>query len=263
MKAITLHSILPVRVQPSEASEQETQLLFGELVDILDEKPHWVKIKAEADGSEGWADRKMLIDLNEADYRQACDAYKGTPVRVKVPVAYALSVGNGQTMPLAAGTRLPNYQDGSFEILGAKLSIDPQAVSAPIEFSETSFLAISRLFLNSPYLWGGKNAFGYDCSGFTQVLFSLFGIDLPRNASEQVKAGEAVDFLMEARLGDLAFFNHDGGSPISHVGILLDDKRILHCSGRVKTDLIDQNGIIDSETRQYTHSLRAIKRFFN
>lgn len=260
MKAITLHSIVPIRKEPSECAEQETQLFFGETVEVLEQRPHWVKIKSDLDGSEGWADRKMLIDMNEEEYQQVLSAFSGRPFRVKVPVAYAFSVGNGQTMPLAAGTRLPNYHDGQFEILGAHLSIDPEAVSEPIVFTETNFLATARLFLNSPYLWGGKNAFGYDCSGFVQVLYSLFGIELPRNASQQSGKGTAVDFLMEAQLGDLAFFNHEDGSPISHVGILLDDKRILHCSGRVKIDLIDQNGIIDQETKNYTHNLRVIKR---
>lgn len=262
MKAITLHSVLPVRTEASEAAELNTELLFGETVEVLEEQSRWVKIRACNDGSEGWADRKMLISLNDNEYNQVLDAYKSPLVRVSVPVAFALSIGNGQTMPLAAGTALPAYKDGSFEILGAKFNIDPQAVSPAFDIKEDIFLNVSRLFLNCPYLWGGKTMFGFDCSGFTQVLFSLFGISLPRNASQQVLTGETVDFLSEAQLGDLAFFDHGEGGTISHVGILLDDKRILHCSGRVKVERIDPNGIISQETGQYTHNLRTIKRVF-
>ncbi len=260
MKAITLYSILPVRTEPHESAEMETQLLFGETAEILGTEPHWVHIKADNDGSEGWADRKMLIDLTDNEYKQVCDAYKSTPMRITLPVAFALSRGDAKTIPLAAGTILPNYENGHFEILGAHFDIDPQAVSAPLAFTEETFLHTTRFFLNCPYLWGGKNMFGFDCSGFTQVIYSLFGINLPRNASRQVKVGEQIDFLAEARLGDLAFFDHGDNGVISHVGILLDDKRILHCSGRVKVERTDPNGIINTETNQYSHSLRTIRR---
>ena len=260
MKGITLHSVLPVRTEPSEAAELNTELLFGETVEILDRKPRWVWIKTDKDNIEGWVDSKMLIDLTDDEYKQVINAYSTPAVRIIVPVAFALSVGNGQTIPLAAGTVLPNYDKGSFEILGAKFNIEPQAVALPLTFSEEQFLSTARFFLNSPYLWGGKTMFGFDCSGFTQVLFSLFGISLPRNASQQVMEGETIDFLSEARLGDLAFFDHGNGGTISHVGILLDDKRILHCSGRVKIDRIDPNGIICTETGEYSHNLRIIKR---
>lgn len=261
MKVITLHSITPVRTEASETAEQETQLLFGETAEVLDEKERWLKIKADNDGSEGWADKKMLIKLSDKEYQQVAEANKKEKQYIKLPVAFALSVGNGQTIPLAAGTALPNYKDGHFEILGAHFDIDPNAVTTAMLFNEENFLSSARFFLNCPYLWGGKNMFGFDCSGFTQVLFSLFGIQLPRNASQQVTVGKAVDFLAEAQIGDLAFFNHpDDINKITHVGILLDDKRILHCSGRVKIDRIDPNGIIDTETNQYSHNLLTIRR---
>ncbi|MBR3566633.1 MAG: C40 family peptidase [Paludibacteraceae bacterium] len=262
MKAITLHSILPVREEPRESAEMGTQLLFGEMVEVLDEKPRWALVKADADSYEGWVDSKMIIKLSTEEAQQVEAAYSGVPKMIKLPVAFALSLGDMKTIPLAAGTRLPNYKSGQFELLGAHFQIDENAVSEPIVFNEQNFLDTSRFFLNCPYLWGGKNMFGYDCSGFTQVLFSLFGKQLPRQASQQAQVGEAVDFLVEAKIGDLAFFDHGDGGNIIHVGILLDDKRILHCSGRVKIEQIDPNGIISTETKQYTHNLRTIRRVF-
>ena len=117
------------------------------------------------------------------------------------------------------------------------------------------------LFLNSPYLWGGKSSFGVDCSGFTQQVFKLMGIGLPRDAYQQVSTGETVDFLQLACCGDLAFFDNENGD-ITHVGILLSSNSIIHASGYVRIDTIDHLGIINILTGKRTHNLRIIKRMF-
>ena len=109
------------------------------------------------------------------------------------------------------------------------------------------------------YLWGGRNALGIDCSGFTQMMYRIFGIQLPRDASEQVKIGETVDFLTEAQTGDLAFFENKDHK-IIHVGMLMDNESIMHASGRVKINRIDATGIVSEEDGQHTHQLRIIKR---
>ena len=142
-----------------------------------------------------------------------------------------------------------------------------------------------RFFLNIPYLWGGKNAMGMDCSGFTQVILSLFGKHLLRNASEQATQGIEVNRLEDAQAGDLAFFckpqtnhannanngknaNNANNTTITHVGILIDKQRIIHCSGRVKVEKIDATGIFSIEQAdaqhpqgQYTHQLLSIRRY--
>ncbi len=261
-KYIVLHSVVPVRAEASEESEQLTQLLFAETCDLLDECPRWKKIRNHADGQEGWVDFKMISPITEEEfiaYKQSDFSY-----RVKMPMAFAVSHNNRQTFPLTAGTCLPNYKDGAFEVLGAKFMIDPQMVTAPMELTRENFLETVRFFLNMPYLWGGKNALGIDCSGFTGVLMSLFGKQLPRNAREQVFCGEEVGFLQEAQCGDLVFFDHQSRNPeltnISHVGVLLDSEHVIHSSGRVKIERIDAQGIISTETGEHTHDLRAIRR---
>ncbi len=259
---IVLHSVVPVRAEASEESEQLTQLLFAETCDVIDECPRWKKIHNHADGQIGWVDFKIISPMTEeefAAYRQGDFSN-----RVKMPMAFAVSQNNRQTFPLTAGTCLPNYKDGSFEVLGAKFMIDPQMVTAPMELTRENFLETIRFFFNIPYLWGGKNAMGIDCSGLTGVVMSLFGKQLPRNAREQVFCGEEVGFLQEAQCGDLVFFDHQSRSPeltsISHVGILLDSEHVIHASGRVKVERIDAQGIISTETGEYTHDLRAIRR---
>lgn len=260
MKAIVLHSIVPVRAEANEGSEQQTQLMFAETVDILEEQPRWLRVRNDADGQTGWVDFKMVTKLSDSEAEAVTKADKTT--RVAMPMAYAVSENNGQTIPLTAGTTLPDYKDGQFQILGVGFRIDPAMVAPqPLEMNATNLMNTVRFFLNIPYLWGGKNAMGMDCSGFSQVIHSLFGHHLLRNASEQATQGEPVVSLAEAQAGDLAFFDHEDGR-ISHVGIILDSERIIHCSGRVKVEKIDEQGIYSTEQGgTYTHHLVSIRRY--
>ena len=122
-----------------------------------------------------------------------------------------------------------------------------------------SLLDTAFKYLNSPYLWGGKNALGIDCSGLTQVVLRIHGMQLLRNACQQVNQGELVPFLQDALPGDLAFFDH-GDDHISHVGIIVGEGKILHASGNVHVDKLDNEGIYSEERGFYTHKLRLIKR---
>jgi cell wall-associated NlpC family hydrolase len=117
----------------------------------------------------------------------------------------------------------------------------------------------ARQFINTPYLWGGKTVFGMDCSGFTQILYRIAGMDIPRDSHQQVENGTTVGFIKEARTGDLAFFGNDE-ERITHTGIMLEGGRIIHASGKVRVDLIDQQGIYNKELKRYTHRLRVVKR---
>ncbi|MBR1563831.1 MAG: C40 family peptidase [Paludibacteraceae bacterium] len=261
--AIVLHSIVPVRSTPSEAAEQETQLLFGETCVIQEEQDGWYYIRNDYDGQVGWVDCLMVTKMTEQEYRE----YTASPLDaiVKVPMAYAVSEGNGQTFPLNAGTHLSNYRDGQFSVLGSKFRIDPQMVAQkPLELTKDNFMQTVRFFLNIPYLWGGKNCMGMDCSGFSSIIMSLFGKKILRNAREQATQGTEVGFLEESRCGDLVFFGHitpEQQTKVTHVGILLSPDTVIHCSGRVKAERIDSNGIISSETGRYTHDLLAIRRY--
>lgn len=286
MKGIALHSIIPLRVKPAEEAEQETQMLFGEMCEIspnpegrggtTDCKPNkWTYIRLDDDGEEGYVDTKMLSILTNEQAAELAKIYEtGDFGRVVMPMAYAVSENNGQTIPLTAGTKLPQYKNGQFTLLGVTFRIDPQMVAAkPLVFNETNMLNTLRFFINTPYLWGGKNALGIDCSGFSQTIYSLFGIQLPRMARQQIlgqknkdKGQKTIDIpLNQAKCGDLAFFDHADEDPsktkIIHVGILLDKERIIHASGRVKIEKIDEHGIYSNELGRYTHHLAGIRRY--
>lgn len=290
MKAVSLHSVVPVRTEASETSEQITQMLFGEICTIEEQKTRWIRVKLALDGQMGWVDAKMIATLSTDEYKSYSAALKAAAY-VAFPMAYAVSENNGQTIPLTAGTRLTNYHNGHFEVLGVGFRIDAGMVlTKPLEMTQPNLLQSVRFFLNVPYLWGGKNALGMDCSGFTQTILSLFGHKIPRNASEQVIQGRLISRLSSSKAGDLAFFCHYeeaatqeitsnlkeqqstetnaiARQKITHVGILIDSERIIHCSGRVKIEKIDTTGIFSVEQSdtahpdgQYTHRLLSIRR---
>ena len=117
----------------------------------------------------------------------------------------------------------------------------------------------AMMYLNSPYLWGGRTPFGIDCSGLSQMVYRLNGIDLPRDADEQAEVGTTLSFVEESDPGDLAFFDNAEGK-IVHVGIILENNHIVHASGKVRIDRIDQQGIFNTDLGNHTHKLRLIKQ---
>lgn len=270
--AISNTPVTPVREEPSEAAEQATQLLFGELCEIVERRSSWDKICSTKDGQIGWVSAKMMTPVSEEVVQLLTEsrAANGEGV-VAVPMAVAIEIETGEKRMLSIGTRLPNYRKGSFELLGKKYKIDPRGVYR-LESDEVNgkkatgedVVRVARQLLNVSYLWGGKNMMGYDCSGFTQTVYSVFGIDLLRNAREQVTQGEDVCSLAEAHPGDLVFFDHADRDPnatrITHVGMLISPTEVLHCSGCVHVYRIDENGIYLANGKM-THHLAKIKRY--
>jgi len=218
-------------------------------------------------------DFKMITEMTDDEYDGYTSLLEMNTAYVRMPMAFAVSQNNQQTLPLTAGTRLCNYQppkdgrgNGTFEVLGVPFFIDPSMVlPKPMALNKDSLMILTRFFLNTPYLWGGKNVLGMDCSGFTQIVMSLMGVELLRNASEQATQGTEVASLEEAKPCDLAFFDKDG--KVTHVGIILGKNTVIHCSGRVKVEKIDGEGILSSENNllysagEHTHHLCGIRRF--
>ena len=297
VRVVALHSVIPLRAEPSETSEMLTQMLFAETADVLEDARRWTRIRLHQDGQTGWADTKMLTPMSDDDWVRhksnetlALQAHNGFIPRIARPMTHAVSEKNGQTVPLTVGTRLPSYSNGFFALMGMRFRINPSTVLVnPLPLTLDSLMQATRFYLNTPYLWGGKNAMGMDCSGFTQIVCSLFGISLPRNASEQYSLSQVVTkndlfsrvspvySLEHAMPGDLLFFDHpaqlDADTPassteiervplpattdapphVTHVGILLDKNNVIHCSGRVKIEHLDAHGILSLDTADAAH----------
>lgn len=247
-------SVVPIRSSASDKSEMVSQILFGEMVEVLETKGAWSKIRCEWDNYIGWVDSKQLKEITADEFHlyrlnHACS------IELVQPAA-----GQEHYLPITIGANLPNFDGLRFSLNGSSFQFSGQAINpSEIEANAEMLLKMARRYLYAPYLWGGRSPLGIDCSGFTQVVYKLVGIALPRDAKDQVAQGELIDFIELAREGDLAFFENRKGR-ITHVGIIMGDNQIIHASGQVRIDKIDHYGIYNSEKSKYTHRLRVIKR---
>lgn len=250
--------LVPLRAQASELSEMTTQLLFGERVKVLEQTDKWIFLENIADNYQGWADAKM-IELISEEIFYTLDSVPQIHLENTINSIYNKE---NESKLIPAGSIIYNLENEMFMIQDEHWSLENSFLFSTEKYHAANIIDLARKFLNAPYLWGGKSILGIDCSGLTQVVFTIGGYPLPRNASQQIQLGEQIDFLSEAHAGDLAFFGDNEGK-ITHVGVLLNAEQIIHASGWVKIERIDPYGIISSTTGQYSHQLKAIKRIIN
>lgn len=257
---INLNTVLPVRSEPSEKAEMVTQLLFGEHSSVLDDRNNFLLIRNHFDGYKGWADKKMLTVIGKDEYENL--SVKSV-FRTHCLMSSVYSETDNTLYNLSIGSVLPNYNNKTCMFgIGKHKFYHKDGVGTCIATGkkDTDTLIKTALsLLNVPYLWGGKSIMGIDCSGFIQIVFTVNGFFLPRDASQQVSEGREIA-LNEIQPGDLVFFGKEGKT--THVGMYTGNSRLIHASGRVRIDTIDAKGIYNKETEEYTHFLTSIRRIF-
>jgi cell wall-associated NlpC family hydrolase len=254
---ICLLSIIPCRKEPSGMSEMVTQLLFGDAYTVVESQEDWLKIETTFDHYPCWISAKQHQPLSEKEFNQLDSSIISSEL-----VQVITNLDSKAVFPITIGATLPNFKNnqciiGSHTFLFEGVTASNSLKKMVEDLKQTAFL-----FLNAPYMWGGKSPFGIDCSGFTQLIFKLNGYQLPRDAFQQVELGMPLSFVEEAQTGDLAFFDNEEGS-IVHVGMVIDNQQIIHASGSVRIDKFDHYGIFNSDTKKYSHMLRVIKHLLN
>jgi hypothetical protein len=238
--------IVPIRLEPSDRSEMVTQVLYGDFFKVLEQRKKWSRIRIAFDKYEGWIDNKQYQEIEEDEYKEQ----NHSDLNLSNDLVQFVSDLKDNLYPIPIGCNLNGLSLLKHRFEGHVIS----GTKEKSKLIETAFL-----YLNSPYLWGGKTPFGIDCSGFTQMVYKLNGYKLKRDASEQAAQGEALSFIEESEPGDLAFFDNDEGQ-IIHVGIIMKDNYIIHAHGKVRIDRLDHSGIYNIDKNVHTHKLRVIKK---
>lgn len=245
----------PVRSEPSDKAELVTQLFFGECYQVLQTEGNWYQIQIAADQYIGWLDFKQHFPVTEAYFKE----WKATAHPRSLDIVQTVSSAEGVT-PVLMGSTLPFFDGMNLRLGTQKLLYSGRASNLSTEYRPAFLAKIALTYLKAPYVWGGKSVFGLDCSGFTQQVMGICGVQLPRDAFQQVALGQEVHFVSQTQIGDLAFFDNAEGR-IIHVGIMLDNQQIIHAHGEVRIDQLDHHGIYNHQRKRYSHKLRLIKRF--
>jgi SH3-like domain-containing protein len=222
---------------PSVDADVVSQAIYGTNIEILEQRNNWARVRTP-DEYTGWMYKASLwvtekpyaaagnigqvTSLFASIYREA-DVKKHQPI-VTVPFETRLEVvhetNSGDTPWLEV--RLPDghlawIQHGDVTTKPGKLSI-PETIT------------LAKEFLGFPYLWGGTSSFGYDCSGFIQMLYRQLGVTLPRDADQQVAANvlAAVE-KNKLRPGDLVYFG-PSAQKITHTGMYIGNGEFINAS---------------------------------
>jgi len=270
-KGIIRVTVAHVRSGPKNSAMMVTQGLMGAPVSLLKEDRGYYYVKME-DGYLGWV-RKYSVTANDvksqanwlesplAVYNQKQGMIYEQPDRSSYPVS-GIVLGSRvkikDSSPRWVRVELPDDRAGF---------IPRNELYTMNEFQEVQpqpekIANLARQMLGVTYLWGGTSTHGFDCSGFTQTVMKMNGVELPRDANMQVNEGTEIDTtgnLARLQPGDLLFF---GKNPdrITHVGLYLGDLEFIHSSGMVKINSFDSAEPNYNEFRHKT--LRYVKRMF-
>lgn len=246
---------IPLRKEPDDRSEMISQLLFGETFKITESGSGFFHIISDYDQYKGWVAKNQIAELDTEKYQSLINTkkvYSGELVNF-------ISEQNNSLTLISLGANLPNIKNNHFTLNNTQYFFEGENRSGI--YNKNEIVQTAYLYLNTPFLWGGRTPLGIDCSGFTQMAYKINGHFIPRDAAQQAQTGEVLSFIEESEPGDLAFFDDEEGN-IIHTGIILANNHIIHCHGKVRIDLLDQSGIFNVELKRHTHNLRVIKKIF-
>lgn len=250
-------SVVPVR-SSSGNTLQVYQLLFGEAYEVLEKSKDklWLRIRNSYDSVEGWISARHHVSIPQEYFEQLTQSDFKITTDIVSTILYKknpLSILMGSVVPISSAELFKMDEQFAFNGEAKPLSIKRDA-----EFVK----AVATKYMHAPEMEGGKSPFGISCNGFVQMVFKIAGYRLPWELNDQAKTGKKVVDIFSAVPGDLAFFKNESGS-LHHVGIVLEDHKIIHASGQVKIDLLTEEGILNADTKIYTHTLASLQRILN
>ena len=239
-EAVVVSPVANMYSAPSETTDVVSQAIFGSAVRFVEEKEGWAKVRT-ADEYTGWMPLGSLRRLHEGEQPYAssgrvaevqslfANLYREPDVTKERPL---LTLPFDTKLEVVAEperedrrwiqVRLPD--DCTAWVQRGDVTLDAKSLTIP------ATVELSKRFLGLPYLWGGSSSFGYDCSGFVQMLYRKRGATLPRDANLQANWEGLVPVKKNhLRPGDLLFFGRSADK-ITHTGMYIGNGRFVHAT---------------------------------
>ncbi len=251
-------AVVPVRSDPKDKAEQITQLLFGDHYEILSysDDRKWARIRIYGDQSEGWLDIRQHHDISKEYF----DQINHTDYKITTEIASSV-LYKKSPLTIVMGSIVPVSSSELFKI-EEQFAFNGESKSLGQRRDAEYLIGIARKYISSPHQWGGKSPFGIDAPGFVQMVFRITGYSIQRDVKQQSMHGKKLKSFDEALPGDLAFFAEKGGN-VNHVGVIMDDDRLIHVHGQVRVDKLTEEGALNPDTKVYSHMLHSIRRVIN
>jgi gamma-D-glutamyl-L-lysine dipeptidyl-peptidase len=249
--AVARAAIVPVYSEPRLPSPQISEVVLGVRIDVLERRDQWLRIRGE-DGYLGWV-HSGYVQPGPAEWAHGWE--RGTAGEPVVSLGADLVDEAGRVVGRAPwGARLIRRSSTEYELpdgarakVAAGEVVDVDRLSDRFPPRGESVVRTARRWLGAPYLWGGVTLSGVDCSGFTQAVYWMHGIALPRDSDLQSGVGARVDSgdaFETLRAGDLLFFA-EGGDRITHVAISLGGPEVIHAA--ITNGGVAVNGLTGSQ----------------
>lgn len=237
--AVVVSAVAPLHAEPRIQSPQVSQRLAGERVEVLDWESEWLLVRG-SDGYEGWMHSGYVQPTHHLEL----------PGDARVSLGCVVRGADGVIRPLPLGAALASDDeivDGEVVRAGELPALFPRT---PEAIADTA----RRYFVGTSYQWGGVTPWGADCSGFSQTIYALHGVTLPRDAWQQALEGtDAGTDILALEPADLLFFSDRPDRKITHVGIALGGGGMAHLALGRGGYRVEQ---LDDSSDEYVAKLR-------
>lgn len=277
--ALVNNSVANLRSTPSHTAQLVSQATLGMPLKVLKKQAGWYLVQTPDDYL-SWVDEGGIQLVEKTDFEEWRSASKiiyldiygfayEHPDRDSLEISDLVAGSILKVTDTAGEYYHVSYPDGRTGYVFREETQNFDSWKESAEATEERLVETAKSMKGVPYLWGGTSAKGVDCSGFTKTVYFMNGWIIPRDASQQVHAGEAIDTsdgFDNLRPGDLLFFGKPATDSttqrVVHVGMWIGDDQFIHSTGRVRISSVDStSGNFDRynlnrylETRRYLNN---------
>jgi hypothetical protein len=247
-------SVVPAWDKPAGVI-QVIQVLFGEHYRVLEKSAdkEWLKIQLAYDNVEAWISVNHHHSILPEFFEQIEASHFKIATDLVSTILYKKS-----PLPIVIGSIVPISSSELFK-MDEQFAYNGEAKPLAQKREKEFLKMIAHRYLHATEVQGGKNPFGISAQGFVQMVCKICGSAMPWEIHRMETTGKEIKDFHSHEEGDIAFFtNNKTGA--AHVGIVLNDERVIHCSGSVRIDHLIEDGILHADTKAYTYTLTQIRR---